>query len=240
MSAKSLSPTGLRNRASQSVGVLSADGLRATLVRCVRHVESPRARRLLDLLGQDVVRAVEPRSATELVRTQYQMRCRLDRALESEVVVRDFRAADDSAGLRVVFQEAFAWLPDGGAAMNAALCTEQGLDLDQERLLVHESARGIDGFCWVKRRQDEPALGEVYGLAVAPGSVGRGLGRQLLRAGLQQLQRFGSDTAVLYVDATNLRAVCLYVSEGFVVHRLERQFATEAPLVEAPMVPAGS
>jgi len=68
----------------------------------------------------------------------------------------------------------------------------------------------------MKRRGD--GVGEVYNLAVDPAAQGRGLGPLLLDAGLAHLFATGMRDVVLWVDATNTRALALYRSRGF-THR---------------------
>jgi mycothiol synthase len=78
------------------------------------------------------------------------------------------------------------------------------------------------GYCWTKRHS--PAVGEIYVIAIDPGAAGRGLGRQLLRRGLEHLTGEGCDRAIVYVDDRNRRAIALYESEGFTLNRTERVF----------------
>lgn len=102
---------------------------------------------------------------------------------------------------------------------------EEGWDLERfeehasagwfrhEDLLLAEDDDGVVGVHWTKRRGD--GVGEVYNLAVAPRGQGRGLGRQLLDAGLAHLHGVGCDEVVLWVDLANESAVRLYTTAGF-------------------------
>ncbi len=72
---------------------------------------------------------------------------------------------------------------------------------------------GLLGLHWTKRRGD--GVGEVYNLAVAPAGQGRGLGRQLLDAGLVHLRDVGCDEVLLWVDLANEAAIRLYTTAGF-------------------------
>ena len=214
----------------RSTSALSTDGARIALVRIVRHSAStPWRRRMVDLLAQDLRRAVEPIEDGALVRTQYQMRRPLNGLVEASVKVRRFRVGRDETELGIVMGDAFAWLPSAVAEMDQMMNGEIALRPDW--LLVHEADSGIDGFCWTKERSDDPTLGEIYALGVASTSSGQGIGRQLLRAGLSSLKQRGLSAVVLNVDASNTHAVALYVAEGFIVHRLEREFGTAPPLV---------
>jgi len=99
-------------------------------------------------------------------------------------------------------------------------------DLD----LVLETATGaLIGFCHCALRTDErERLGRRAGwielLGVAPAHRRAGLGRVLLRAGLQALADYGADQALLTVRADNANARALYAAEGFTPLFAERAF----------------
>ena len=57
-----------------------------------------------------------------------------------------------------------------------------------------------------------------------PSAQGRGLGRTLLLAGLEYLQRAGAETVILYTDEENQGAVRLYEKTGFVITRRQTQY----------------
>ncbi|WP_277554870.1 ribosomal protein S18-alanine N-acetyltransferase [Halobaculum limi] len=58
-------------------------------------------------------------------------------------------------------------------------------------------------------------IGHIKDLAVRPDTQGRGLGRRLLRTGLQELAASGASVVKLEVRETNERAQRLYSDEGF-------------------------
>jgi mycothiol synthase len=88
-----------------------------------------------------------------------------------------------------------------------------GLDLN--RL---EAERQTDGFAW----------GIVQQLAVVPAWRGKGLGRALLRRGLEALREAGAERALLWVDYGNpFGAKDLYYSEGFVDRYISRMYAKD-------------
>lgn len=78
------------------------------------------------------------------------------------------------------------------------------------------------GFHWTKVHGGDghahlhDPIGEVYVVGVDPAAAGRGLGRALTLAGLQHLRTLDLPQAMLYVDSSNLAAVRLYDSLGFV------------------------
>ena len=57
-----------------------------------------------------------------------------------------------------------------------------------------------------------------------PTFPGRGLGRQLTLAGLDYLHEQGITEAMLYVDASNARAVKLYMDLGFTINHIDRAY----------------
>jgi mycothiol synthase len=76
----------------------------------------------------------------------------------------------------------------------------------------------LDGFCWTKVHPASAtgsAAGEIYVIGVDPDAGGRGLGRALVRAGLDHLAGRGLGRALLYVDADNQPARRLYDRLGF-------------------------
>ncbi len=78
-------------------------------------------------------------------------------------------------------------------------------------LLAYRGDRCV-GFC---RNDLYPARGEVAILGTVPEARGIGLGRALLRWGVQWLQRAGAPRITLIVDGENESALRLYRSEGF-------------------------
>ncbi len=74
------------------------------------------------------------------------------------------------------------------------------------------------GFCRVARWTDDDGsrTGEVKILGVRREARGRGLGRSLLRWGLEALRERGVDRVYLSVEGENASALRLYLDEGFV------------------------
>ncbi len=76
-----------------------------------------------------------------------------------------------------------------------------------------------------------------YVLAVDPDFAGRGLGRQLTLAGLDYLAGQGTTEARLYVDASNVRAVKLYVDLGFTLNHIDRAYTGDVPAYAGDISP---
>lgn len=87
---------------------------------------------------------------------------------------------------------------------------------------VARSAERIVGFCVTK--QAEPAVGEVYLLAVDPELAGSGVGRALAQRGFSTMSNHGAVTAHAWVDAANHPAVALYQAFGLAEDFRNREF----------------
>jgi mycothiol synthase len=88
--------------------------------------------------------------------------------------------------------------------------------------LAWEAGRPV-GLCWMKSHPG--GIGEIYSIAVRPGSEGRGLGKALARAGLEHAAAAGDERGLLYADAANRRAVEIYRGLGFTETGRSREFA---------------
>jgi mycothiol synthase len=142
------------------------------------------------------------------------------------VTVRTFRDGDEQAVL-AVNAAAFAHHPEQGQMSLADLHDRMAEDwFDPEGLLLAVDADDrLLGFHWTKEhREEEPAFGEVYVVAVNPKAAGRGLGTLLTNAGLRHLRGRGLGTVILYVEADNAPAIAVYQRQGFGLRRSEVQY----------------
>ncbi|GAB2888869.1 mycothiol synthase [Nocardioides pacificus] len=135
------------------------------------------------------------------------------------LVVRAFEAGDEAELLRVN-AAAFAAHPEQGAMGPANLAARMGEDWwDPAGLLVAVDRSGaMLGFHWTKlhpRVGEEPLVGEVYVVGIAPGTQGRGLGKLLTLAGLHHLASKGVAEVILYVESDNAPAIAVYERLGF-------------------------
>lgn len=159
----------------------------------------------------------------------------------------------DRAALADLNRRAFAEHPDQGQLTEADIADRiAGPWFDPEGLLLAEQDGRLVGFHWTKVvpgagavSSDERAperrrtgvtgvtgvTGEVYVLGVDPRVQGQGVGRMLLRAGLDHLAAREVDEVILYAGAEDRVAVELYRSVGFttrgedVAYRLPPQTA---------------
>ncbi len=168
-------------------------------------------------------------------RALYQMRRPLP--IEAELLAgplpetRAFVPGQDEERWLEVNNRAFDWHPEQGEWDLATLKEREAAAwFDPEGFRVHEQDGRIVGFCWTKVHADhDPPLGEIYVIAVDPSVTRRGLGGGLTLAGLDHLARRGLRTGMLYVDATNTRAVKLYVDLGFTVNHVDQAYVGDIP-----------
>jgi ribosomal protein S18 acetylase RimI-like enzyme len=78
----------------------------------------------------------------------------------------------------------------------------------------------------------DPARGELYALNIDPEDWRSGLGRLLLRHAMTELGGLGCTHAVLWVAATNHRALRFYESAGWLFDGSQRTETIEDTLVE--------
>ena len=138
------------------------------------------------------------------------------------VPVRPFRPGRDDAAWLSVNNRAFAWHPEQGGWDADRLRRELAQPwVDLDGFVVHETDGHLDAFCWTKVHPadaDGPERGEIYVVAADPDAQGRGLGRQLVLAGLDRLADAGVGTATLWVEDDNVPALALYERLGFTEH----------------------
>ena len=97
--------------------------------------------------------------------------------------------------------------------LNLTNCSPEDVILvcDEENLV---------GYCWTTINKEENTTlgrskGRIYMLGVAPDYQGKGIGKQVLMAGLSHLKSKGLEVAEVTVDSNNRAACALYESVGF-------------------------
>jgi mycothiol synthase len=138
-----------------------------------------------------------------------------------------------------VFNAAFADHPTP-LQLNAKLIgpTLEDPDTDDgDIVLVEETATGeLVGFCNIDAARREGTVAqtaELWGIGVRPDRQGRGLGRQLVRAGVERVHAMGIANVSLSVNARNESALGLYESEGFVRTRTRDRWSRPVAATDA-------
>jgi mycothiol synthase len=161
-----------------------------------------------------------------LVREVLQLRCSLPAADPEPIDLRPFRPLVDDDAFLEVNNRAFSWHPDqSGWTADHLRAREAEPWFDADGFLLHERDGRLAGFCWTKvhpATDGDPALGEIYVIAVDPAFHGLGLGRALTLAGLRHLAESGLGHGMLHVEADNVGALHLYEDLGFTRHSAHR------------------
>lgn len=162
-------------------------------------------------------------------RDLYQMRRPLPlTTAHPSVTTRPFRPGEDEEAWLAVNNRAFRGHPEQGAWTRQELEERESQGwFDPDGFLLHEIDGTLAAFCWTKIQDDEHEegeVGEIYVIAVDPSFQGRGLGRELVLAGLEHLSEKGLDRAMLYVDRDNEEARGLYRALGFVDDHVDRAY----------------
>ena len=161
-------------------------------------------------------------------RDLFRMETSIPLGQRTEIATRSFIIGQDEEEWCEVNNRAFSWHREQ-SGWTVELLKERQKEswFDAEGFRIYEQDGRIAAFCWTKVHADEnPAIGEVYVIAVHPDFHGLGLGRALTLAGYQHLEDAAVTKAMLYVDADNTPAVNLYRDIGLevqVVRRLYQQ-----------------
>jgi mycothiol synthase len=148
-----------------------------------------------------------------------------------KVETRGFRPGVDDAAWLSVNNRAFGVHGEQGSWDKATLGRRLAADwFDPDGFRLHERSGRLAAFCWTKMHAataHDPALGEIYVIAVDPDFAGSGLGRALTASGLLWIADWGVREAMLYVDEENTAAVSLYRSLGMETHHVDRSFVLD-------------
>lgn len=146
--------------------------------------------------------------------------------LSAAIEVRPIVKGSDEDEWLTVNNRAFADHPEQGGWDAATLSSRMSQPwFDPAGFVIHEIDGRMAAFCWTKVHHDtEPVLGEIYVIGVDPDFHGRGLGRGVTVSALRNIAERGITMAMLYVDASNTRAVSMYEALGFRLHRVDRAY----------------
>lgn len=167
-------------------------------------------------------------------RTLLQLRMPLAAATEEPRVtsftVQKFRPGIDESAWLELNARVFASHPEQGRmTLDDVVARETEPWFDADDFLLAWDGDRLIGYNWLKIEADDSidgALsGEIYVIGVDSADAGRGLGRTLMRAGLNRLRQRGCAVAALYVDAENEGAVRLYRSLGFTDFTVDVQYS---------------
>ena len=95
---------------------------------------------------------------------------------------------------------------------------EPGMEDADTEVAVDAATGELIGFCATSPERADGAVGphaDIWTIGVRPDRQGHGLGRQLLRWGVQRLRGVGATDITLSVNGRNEGALALYESEGF-------------------------
>jgi mycothiol synthase len=147
----------------------------------------------------------------------------------SSIVTHPFRPGEDEERWLEVNNRAFRSHPEQGSWDLATIAEREAQPwFDAAGFLLHDIDGQLAGFCWTKiQEEDGEMMGEIYVIAVNPDFQGRGLGKQLVIAGLEYLEGAGMPTAMLYVDRDNEEARGLYFALGFADDHVDRAYTTD-------------
>ena len=179
--------------------------------------------------GDPVVRAAAEAHGFGEERSLHQLRRPLPVDEPWSLEVRPFVVGQDEGAWLEVNNRAFDWHPEQGGWTREDL-EERFAEpwFDAAGFLLHEEGGRLVGFCWTKEHRDvEPAMGEIYVIAVDPAAGVKGLGRPLTLAGLDHLHRRGLDVGMLYVDGANAAGLGLYERLGFAIDHTDVAWTCE-------------
>ncbi|CRK53479.1 Mycothiol acetyltransferase [Rhodococcus sp. RD6.2] len=147
------------------------------------------------------------------------------------VTLRAYAGPSDDADLLRVNAAAFDWHPEQGSWTQREIderVAESWFDPAGLFVAVDSDTGEMLGFHWTKVHPEsgaEPAIGEVYVVAVAPTAQGRGLGRLLTVAGLRYLRDRGLGAVLLYTEADNEAALHTYYRLAFERYHVDVAYA---------------
>ncbi len=135
-----------------------------------------------------------------------------------------FRVGVDEAEWLTVNNAAFDGHPENGALTLRELKLKQSQPwFEAAGLLMARSGGRLLGSCWTKMHPG--GIGEIYIVGVHPEARGRGIGKALIVAGLEDLfERRDATTGMIHVDEANEHGVRIYRQLGFRTVLINREY----------------
>ncbi len=144
--------------------------------------------------------------------------------------IRNFLLDLDNKAWLTLNNQAFASHPEQGSWNKRDLLIRLNEDwFDGKGFFVAQDNDQLIGFCWTKIHgahsnsyssdkspHGHAPIGEIYLTAVSNQYAGQGIGKALIITGLNYLKRQELNSAILYVDEDNQRAIEIYRSLGFI------------------------
>lgn len=97
-------------------------------------------------------------------------------------------------------------------------------EINQKRIIVIKDSEGLQGYCIFMIAADE---GEILRIAIDENMRGRGYGKKLICAAINEMEALGCRSAFLEVRATNSAAISLYEAVGFNNIGIRRGYYTD-------------
>lgn len=97
--------------------------------------------------------------------------------------------------------------------LSLAKCEKMAFHWPDNTIVAKENGRVIGFVCYGDRGDEAPGIGEIFALYVLAEYYGKGLSRQLMEAGLEQLKQYSQ--VCLWALKDNKRAIRFYEKCGF-------------------------
>ncbi len=151
----------------------------------------------------------------------------------TEFTISSLRTKQDESDWLELNNTAFGQHPEQGNWDQEIFNQRKNSDwFDAEGLLLcrHRDSKVLSASCWVKiHNHHQNRFGEIYVIAVSPRFQGQKLGKMMLEAGLIFMKSRLLNSAMLYVDSTNVKAIGMYEKFGFTKDHNDQAYVMDIP-----------